>query len=75
MDGGLLIRSERKGVGESGSNRDREREWRFFFFIILLNTAGSLQEDWPDLAVCYVGSGVMHLTRSVLTQTSLLSAT
>lgn len=45
------------------------------FLIILLNTAGSLLRAWPDPTACFVGSVVMLLTRSVLTQTSLLSAT
>lgn len=47
----------------------------FFFLIIWVNAAGPLQQAGPDPATCFVGSVVMLLTRSVLTRTSLLSAT
>lgn len=75
MDGGLLIRlkeSEQEKAGVTGRGRETAV---LFFLIIWLNTAGSLQHAWPDLTACFVRSVVTHLTRSVLTQTSLLSTT
>lgn len=69
----LADKSERKRARERGSNRKMERDCCFFLF--WLNTAGSLQQAWPDLAACFVRSVVTLLTRSVLTQTSPLSAT
>lgn len=52
MDGGLLIREkeseqEKEGVTGRGSKTA-------VFFIIWLNTAGSLQQAWPDLTACFV---------------------
>lgn len=74
MDGGLLIR-EKEMEQEKEAGTGRGSETAVFKKIICLNTAGSQQQAWPDLAACFVRSVVMLLTRSVLTQTSPLSAT
>lgn len=69
----LADKSERKQGRERRSTRGREQDC--CFFITGLNTAGSVQQAWPDLTACFVRSVVTLLTRSVLTQTSPLSAT
>lgn len=75
MDGGLLIRVKESEQEKAVEGARLLFFLLFFFFIIRLNAAGSLQQVWPDLAVCFVRSVVTLLTRSVLTQTSLLRAT
>lgn len=70
----LADKSERKLAGESRSTRRRE-QGSSFCHIIPMNTAGSVQQAWPDLTACFVRSVVTLLTRFVLTQTSPSSAT
>lgn len=70
----LADRTERKRARERRSIRGGEQD-HCFFVIIWLNTTGSLQQTWPDPTGYFVRSVVTLLTRSVLTQTSPLSAT
>lgn len=65
----LADKSERKGEKVGIISR------LCVFLIIWVNAAGPLQQPGPDRATCFVGSVVTLLTRPVLTQTSLSSAT
>lgn len=72
MDGGLLIRV--KEMGEKVRIAGRGSGTVLFFLIVWVNAAGSPLQAGPDPATCFVGSAVTLLTRSVLTRTSLSSA-